>query len=214
MMRKSLTPAVVLLCVAALTLTGCATKKYVNEQVAASDQLTAEKISEVQTTVESNQKAISDLETKSAKLEEYYNSLSQETKDALRRAEEAGKLAEGSFVDEVVLTDDKVKFAFNRADLSAEAKGEIEALVNGLRQKNANVYVEIQGHTDNIGSEQYNLQLGYDRAKAVMNYMNKELGVPIHRMNVTSYGEYKPIADNSTREGRAANRRVALVVMK
>ena len=105
-MRKSLTPAIVLMCVAALTLTGCATKKYVNEQVAAGDNLTNQKVAEVQTSVETNQKAISDLDAKTAKLETAYNNLSQETKDALRRAEEAGKLAEGSFVDEVVLTDD------------------------------------------------------------------------------------------------------------
>ncbi len=213
-MRKSLTPAVVLLCVAALTLTGCATKKYVNEQVAASDQVTNQKIGEVQTSVEGNQKAISELDAKAAKLEAAYNNLSQETKDALRRAEEAGKLAEGSFVDEVVLTDDMVKFAFNRADLTADAKAEIESLVKNLKSKNANVYIEIQGHTDSSGSEQYNLQLGYKRAKQVMEFMNSELGVPMHRMNVTSYGEYKPIADNGTREGRAQNRRVSLVVMK
>ena len=213
-MRKSLTPAVVLLCVAALTLTGCATKKYVDEKVAASDALTTGKVTEVQNTVEANQAAISDLEAKSARLEEYYNNLSQETKDALRRAEEAGKLAEGSFVDEIVLTDDNVTFAFGKADLSADAKAEIENLVNKLRQKNANVFVEIQGHTDSIGSEQFNLQLGYDRARAVMRFMNKELNVPMHRMNVTSYGEYKPIADNGTKEGRAKNRRVSLVVMK
>ena len=213
-MRKSLTPAIVLMCVAALTLTGCATKKYVNEQVAAGDNLTNQKVAEVQTSVETNQKAISDLDAKTAKLETAYNNLSQETKDALRRAEEAGKLAEGSFVDEVVLTDDKVKFAFNRADLTAEAKAEIEALVKNLKSKNANVYIEIQGHTDSTGSEQYNLQLGYKRAKQVMEYMNTELNVPIHRMNVTSYGEYKPIGDNGTKDGRAANRRVALVVMK
>ena len=213
-MRKSLTPAVVLLCVAALTLTGCASKKYVDEKVAASEAMTNGKFTEVQTSVEANQAAISDLEAKSARLEEYYNNLSQETKDALRRAEEAGKLAEGSFVDEIVLTDDNVTFAFGKADLSADAKAEIENLVNKLRQKNANVFVEIQGHTDSIGSEQFNLQLGYDRARAVMRFMNKELNVPMHRMNVTSYGEYKPIADNGTKEGRAKNRRVSLVVMK
>jgi outer membrane protein OmpA-like peptidoglycan-associated protein len=47
-----------------------------------------------------------------------------------------------------------------------------------------------------------------------MKYLNTEKGFPLHRMNVTSYGEYKPLADNSTREGRAQNRRVALVLMK
>jgi outer membrane protein OmpA-like peptidoglycan-associated protein len=47
-----------------------------------------------------------------------------------------------------------------------------------------------------------------------MKYFASEKGFPLHRMNVTSYGEYKPIADNSTREGRAQNRRVALVLLK
>jgi outer membrane protein OmpA-like peptidoglycan-associated protein len=75
-------------------------------------------------------------------------------------------------------------------------------------------YIEIQGHTDNIGSESYNLKLGHNRADAAMRYLNMEQGIPMFRMNVVSYGEYKPIADNSTREGRAQNRRVTLVVME
>ena len=74
--------------------------------------------------------------------------------------------------------------------------------------------IEIQGHTDNIGSESYNLSLGYKRAEQVLEYFKTQHGFPLHRMNVNSYGEYKPIADNSTKEGRAQNRRVALVVMK
>jgi len=213
-MRKSLTPAIVLLCVAALTLTGCASKKYVNEQIASSDELTAKKVGEVQNSVEGNQKSISDLQAKDQQLESQIAKLSETAKDALARATEAGKLAEGRFVDEVVLTDDKVVFGFDKASLSDGAKAELDAFVKGLKSKNVNVFIEIQGHTDNIGSEQYNLKLGYKRAEHVMKYLNKDLGVALHRMNVTSYGEYKPIADNSSRDGRAANRRVALVVMK
>jgi outer membrane protein OmpA-like peptidoglycan-associated protein len=214
MMRKSLTPAIVLLCVAALTLTGCASKKYVNEQIASSDEMTATKIGEVQTSVEGNQKAISDLQAKDKQLEDQIAKLSDTAKDALARANEAGKLAEGRFVDEIVLTDDNVTFGFDKASLTDEAKATLEQFVKGLKSKNTNMFVEIQGHTDSTGSEQHNLKLGYKRAETVMQFLNRDMGVSLHRMNVISYGEFKPIADNNTREGRAKNRRVSLVVMK
>ena len=95
-----------------------------------------------------------------------------------------------------------------------EAKAAIDAFAEKVIAKNVGAYLEIQGHTDNIGSESYNLKLGYKRAEQVMRYLASDKGFPLHRMNVTSYGEYKPIADNSTREGRAQNRRVALILMK
>jgi len=75
-------------------------------------------------------------------------------------------------------------------------------------------FIEIQGHTDSIGSESYNLELGYKRAESAMRYLNMEQGIPLFRMNVISYGEFKPIADNATKEGRAQNRRVTLVAMQ
>ncbi|HSM14146.1 MAG TPA: OmpA family protein, partial [Thermoanaerobaculia bacterium] len=71
----------------------------------------------------------------------------------------------------------------------------------------------IQGHTDNVGGENYNEQLGKKRADVVMEYLAKA-GIPIFRMAAISYGESAPVADNSTREGRAANRRVVLVVLQ
>ena len=212
-MRKTLIPAVVLL-VVAVALTGCATKKYVNEQVAAGDQVAAAKIGEVQTSVEANQKAISDLQAKDADLQKQIATLSDTAKDALKRAQEAGVLAKGDFVWETVLTDDKVTFGFNKAELTPEGKVALDAFAAKVKADNKNVYIEIQGHTDNVGSEKYNLKLGYDRAEAVMNYLQMQHGFPVHRMNVTSYGEFKPVADNATKEGRAQNRRVALVVLE
>jgi len=213
-MRKTLVPAVVLVVVAGLALTGCATKKFVNEQVAAGDQVTAAKIGEVQTSVEANQKSISDLQAKDADLEKQIAALSETAKDALKRAQEAGVLAKGDFVFETILTDENVKFGFNKAELTPEGKAAIDAFAAKVKADNKNVYIEIQGHTDNVGSEKYNLKLGYDRAEAVMNYLQMQHGFPVHRMNVTSYGEYKPIADNATKEGRAQNRRVAVVVLE
>jgi len=115
---------------------------------------------------------------------------------------------------ETVLTDDKVTFGFNKAELPPEGKAALDAFAAKVKADNKNVYVEIQGHTDNVGSEKYNLKLGYQRAEAVKDYLQMQHGFPLHRVNVTSYGEFKPIADNTTKEGRAQNRRVALVVLE
>jgi outer membrane protein OmpA-like peptidoglycan-associated protein len=212
-MRKNLVPAVVLL-VVAVAFTGCATKKYVNEQVAAGDQVNAAKIGEVQTSVEASQKSITDLQAKDADLQKQIATLSDTAKDALKRAQEAGVLAKGDFMWETVLTDDKVTFGFNKAELTPEGKAALDAFAAKVKADNKNVYVEIQGHTDNVGSEKYNLKLGYQRAEAVKDYLQMQHGFPLHRVNVTSYGEFKPIADNTTKEGRAQNRRVALVVLE
>jgi outer membrane protein OmpA-like peptidoglycan-associated protein len=214
MMRKNFLPVLVLLLVATVGLSGCATKKWVDEQISSYGQVTATRISEVEGSVEDNQKAISELSAKQAALETEVAKLSETTKDALKRAEEAGYLAKGKFLYEETLAVNDVTFAFDKASLSDEAKAALDAFAKKVKGITTNAYVEIQGHTDNIGSEGYNLKLGANRADAVMHYLNMELGVPLFRMNSISYGEYKPIADNSTKEGRAANRRVTLVVME
>src|SRR5579864_6211736 len=83
-----------------------------------------------------------------------------------------------------------------------------------LKTDNKGVYVEVQGHTDNVGSAKYNQELGESRAEAVRLYLNEKQGLPLHRMNVISYGKTAPVADNKTRQGRAKNRRVVLVVLQ
>ena len=213
-MRKSLTVSLVVLAAAGFGLSGCATKEYVQEQVQASQKMTEAKIGEVQTSVESNQAEIGKLHQKDSELAGQISKLSDTARDALTRAEEAGKLAKGKFLYEVTLTDDQVHFGFDKYDLSDEAKAALDQFANKIKQENKNVYIEIQGHTDNIGSEAYNLKLGYKRAEQVMRYLNMQDGFALHRMNVISYGEYKPIADNHTKEGRAKNRRVTMVVLE
>jgi len=213
-MRKILSPALVLLLVAAVGLTGCATEKWVNEQISAFGQVTNTKIHEVQDSVEANQKSISELSAKQAALETEVAKLSDTAKDALMRAEKANKLAKGKFLYEETMAINDVTFSFDRYALSDEAKAALDAFAAKAKRVTANAYVEIQGHTDNIGSEAYNLKLGQKRAETVMHYLNMEAGLPLFRMNSTSYGEYKPIADNSSKAGRAENRRVTLIVLE
>lgn len=194
-------------------LAGCATKTYVNDRVDTASRATDTKIGEVQKQVESNQSDITALRQSNAKQDEQIGQLSDTAKEALARAVEAGKLAQGKFLYEVQLTDDAVHFPLNSAALSKEAEAALDGFVGKLTSENKNVYIEIQGHTDSSGEEAYNLALGERRADAVRRYLAMH-GVPLHRMNVISYGESKPIADNSTREGRATNRRVTLVVLQ
>ena len=74
------------------------------------------------------------------------------------------------------------------------------------------MYLEIQGHTDATGSDAYNLKLGEARAEAVRRYLNKQ-GVALNRMSTISYGKSEPVESNKTKEGRAKNRRVVVIVL-
>ena len=191
----------------ALVATGCATKKYVNEKVETETGAVHKRVDTVEGQVEANQ-------TKIAEHEQKITQVSQTAQEALQRAQEAGKLAEGKLLYETVLSDEDVKFGFDKTGLSPEAKAALDQFAQPLVASNENVYIEIQGHTDSVGTEKYNQDLGLQRAEAVRGYLNMQYHIPLHRMAVISYGESVPVADNSTREGRAKNRRVVLVVLK
>jgi peptidoglycan-associated lipoprotein len=207
MKRVNLTVAAVAL--VALAGSGCATKKYVSGEVGK----VGERVDGVQTQVEDAQTKIKQHEGRISKNESDTAAASKTAQQALDRAVAAGKLAEGKLLYETVLSDDKVKFGFDKAILSDEAKAALDAFATQLKTENKNVYVEIQGHTDNIGGENYNEQLGKQRADTAQNYLAKQ-GIPLFRMETISYGESEPVADNKTRDGRAQNRRVVLVVLQ
>jgi outer membrane protein OmpA-like peptidoglycan-associated protein len=177
-----------------VSLGGCATKKYVNEQVSAVDT----RVSDVSTRVGEHDTKIATLDT--------------QTKEALQRAEAAGKLAEGKFVYSEVLSDDSMKFGVSKATLSPEAQARLDAFVEKLKTDNRNVYVEVQGHTDATGSKQANYRLGEERAEVVRRYLNQH-GVALNRIGTISYGADAPVAPNNNRAGRSANRRVVLIVL-
>jgi outer membrane protein OmpA-like peptidoglycan-associated protein len=196
---------------ATLVATGCATKKYTRETVEAETKPIHSRIDDVEGELEETQTR---MESQNNQLRGEVQEVSKTAQEALQRAQEAGKLAQGKLLYETVLTDDKVRFGFESSKLSDEAKAALDDFAAQLTQQNKNVYIEIQGHTDSTGSESYNEQLALERAEAVRGYLNREHTVPLHRMNVISYGETEPIADNGTREGRSQNRRVTLVVLE
>jgi outer membrane protein OmpA-like peptidoglycan-associated protein len=114
---------------------------------------------------------------------------------------------------EVTLSEDQGNFRPGSADLPDEAKARLDAVVGQLKSKQQNMFIEIEGHTDNSGSAEYNARLGLGRAESVKRYLYEQHQIPLHRMNVISFGEEKPVAPNNTREGRAQNRRVVVKVL-
>lgn len=197
----------------AALLGGCATRDYVNEQIAG-----------VNKRVDSQQADVNDRFGKTASLyqgiENRVNSqqtaldgISRTAQDALDRANAAGKLAAGKFLYETTLSS-QIAFGFDGNELSAAAKKALDDFAAKIKAENRNVYIEIQGHTDNSGPEYANLRMGEQRAEAVRRYLAIKHGFALHRMNVISYGESAPIASNKTRAGRAENRRVTLVVLQ
>jgi len=191
--------------------TGCATKSYVKEQI---DTGVDSKISELRKQVEANQVEINDLNRSNEELHARLETISETAQEALSRAESAGKLASGKLLYEATLADESVHFAYNRSDLSALATEALDAFALRMKEENKNIYIEIQGHTDSLGSEAFNLKLGAYRATAVMSYLHERHNIPLHRMSIFSYGESRPIADNKTPDNRAKNRRVLLVVLE
>ena len=175
-------------------LSGCATKGFVRQQVGMVDEKVVADHSQLQAH------------------DQHLGELDRTSREALQRAEAAGKLAEGKFLYAMVLSDDSVKFPISRANLSPEAQARLMDFVQKLKTENKNVYVEIQGHTDSSGTPQINHRLGEDRADAVRLFMNKQ-GVALNRMSTISYGDEAPVAPNTTRSGRAQNRRVVVVVL-
>ncbi len=102
-----------------------------------------------------------------------------------------------------------VYFDFDKSNLKQTGKDTLEAAVKYLNA-NPGAHVEIVGHTDSIGTDEYNRSLSDRRATTVMQYLQGR-GIDASRMTIRGAGESDPVADNGTKEGRALNRRVVII---
>jgi outer membrane protein OmpA-like peptidoglycan-associated protein len=192
----------------ALSLSACATKEYVNTEVGKVDA----KVAAHDGRLNDQAAAIARHDARLADHDARLAGLDKATREAFERADAAGKLAEGKFLYSVVLSDSSLRFATAKTTLSDADQATLAAFADKLKADNHNVYVEIQGHTDATGGKARNLALGAARAEAVRLFLNQH-GVPLSRMSTISYGAEAPVDSNHTRKGRAANRRVVLVVL-
>jgi peptidoglycan-associated lipoprotein len=215
--------------VLALTLAvapACASKKFVRTEVGqVNDKVTTlgSSLEETQERVRQNEAQIKEVDTRA---QQAASQAQQSAQQAGQQAQQAGQAASAvntradnieasarKLLFEVVLSEDSGNFKFGKTELPDEAKSAIDTMVNQLKGQKAAVWVEIEGHTDNVGDARYNEVLGMERAETVKRYLYEQHQIPLHKMNVISYGEDKPAAPNKTRDGRAQNRRVVIRVL-
>lgn len=110
----------------------------------------------------------------------------------------------------IVEFSDKILFGIDQSDLNSGAKGNLEKLITVLN-KYPDTNIEVQGHTDNTGTDNYNMGLSKRRATTVSNYLNNG-GISSGRLSRKGYGESAPNYTNDTEEGRAQNRRVEFLI--
>jgi outer membrane protein OmpA-like peptidoglycan-associated protein len=198
----------------ALAAAGCAKKSYVQREVGEVNK----KVDAVSQEVEKTQQRVQQSEVRIDQVDKTAQAGIGEAKTsaqaAMSKAEVAEKAAKGKLIYQVTLSNDKVTFPVNKALISDEAKAMIDEAVTPLVKENRGVYFEVEGHTDSTGGEEYNHSLGEQRAMAVRDYIASKHGIALSRLNVISYGEDKPVADNKTKDGRAQNRRVVIRILE
>ncbi len=231
-MKKSL----VAIAVVALTGAGsaaCATKGFVNNQVGA----VSSKVDTLSQSLEATQERTRQNEARIGEVDQRVGVVATSAERANTAAAAAdakavaaadparavGEKAEARATEierstrcimyEVTLSENQGNFTFGKAVLPDAAKARIDELVTQIKADPKGSYFEIEGHTDNVGDAGYNEKLGLERAEAVKRYLYEQHQIPLHRMNVVSYGESKPEAENKTRDGRAQNRRVVLRIL-
>jgi peptidoglycan-associated lipoprotein len=221
-MMKKLVVVVPALALALSGTTACATKKFVRTNVGEVndkvDTLTRS-VEETQERTRANEGKITEVDQKAGAADQKAGAAGTRAEAAYTAAAavntraDAIEKASKRLVYEVVLSEDKGNFKFGKAVMPDEAKGELDQLVQKLKAEPNGAFIEIEGHTDAAGTPAINYRLGLERAENVKRYLYEQHQVPLHRINVISYGEDKPIAPNKTRDGRAQNRRVVIKVL-
>jgi peptidoglycan-associated lipoprotein len=194
-----------------LALGACATNSQVDKKI---EQRISESQAQTNQKIESVASQVEDLQTKQKATDVRLDQLSQEAKDALKRAEEAGVLAKGKVVFSQAFGEDRVKFGSDKYELSKDSKAALDDFAGKVKALQEQYFVEIQGHTDDTGSSKHNDDLGQRRADEVRRYLSRQHSVPLNRMSTISYGDTLPVAPNKTRAGRSQNRRVVIVVLE
>ena len=202
--------------------TACATKKFVRGEVGQVNS----KVESLSTQLEETQERTKKNEQKIGEVDQKADAAGKSADEARSAANTAGEAAKAAgaraeavdtaskrLIFEVVLSEDQGNFKFGKHELPDEAKARLDEMMNQLKADPKNVYIEIEGHTDNVGGPRYNEELGMERAEAVKRYLYEAHQIPLHKMNAISYGEEKPVAPNKTRADRAQNRRVVIKIL-
>jgi len=200
----------------------CATKKFVRGQVDEVNgkvETLGQSLEATQQQTKENAGRITQVDQKAdqatAAAQTAQNSATQARTAADTAATKAAAVETASkrLIFQVVINDAQGNFKLGKADLPDDVKAKLDELANKLKSDPEGNFIEIEGHTDNTGSKMTNDKLGLARAENVKRYLYETYQIPLHKINVISYGEEKPVAPNTTRDGRAQNRRVVIKVL-
>jgi len=210
--------------------TACASKKFVRTNVGQVNEKVdslGRTVEETQERTRQNEGRISDVDQRAqagiAKASQAAEAANSNANNVRTEAAAATKVVDSKveamdkankrLVYEVVLSEDSGNFKFGKVELPQEAKAKLDEMIEKMKADPKGAFFEIEGHTDNVGDAKVNERIGLERAEAVKRYLYEQHQIPLHKMNVISYGEDKPVAPNKTREGRAQNRRVVIKVL-
>ncbi len=127
---------------------------------------------------------------------------------------EAAEITKALVVGENARVDLTVNFEFDSDQIKAQGHAQVLEIANALKSPELKGHrIMIEGHTDDVGKSDYNVDLSYRRAVTVMRALSEQYGIQTSRLQVNGFGETKPVATNESDEGRALNRRVTLVNM-
>jgi outer membrane protein OmpA-like peptidoglycan-associated protein len=200
----------------------CATKNFVRSEIGELNtkvETLTTSVEDTQERTQQNEQRIGEVDGKADQVglwardaQATATSAASSASTANAKAEELDRDAR-RLVFEVVLSEEQGSFAFGAAKLPESAMSRLDQLIADLKADPRGAYVEIEGHTDDVGPNAVNERLGLARAESVKRYLYEHHQVPLHKINVISYGEQKPVASNDSREGRAQNRRVVIKVL-
>jgi len=230
-MRKNRALFLVVLAVGVLMLaSGCATKKFVRQEINASEAKLTQTIDKNHSELSGQINELSDLNKQlNSRLEQVSDrasaadakaqeakTIGSEAKIMAQKANKANSQLRADFEarnNYVTVETKHVHFAFNRYNLSDEAKGKLDAVAK-IFAGNKNYVMVLEGYADHIGSASYNFELSEKRVKNVIRYLVGDKSVDINKVYTLGLGENNPIGDNKTKEGRQMNRRVTVKIME
>jgi outer membrane protein OmpA-like peptidoglycan-associated protein len=204
---------------------GCASKNYVRQQTTPIinktnelDDLTAQNTKAIKDVDARAQAGIQDVNTRAAAADQKAQAAGQQAAQAQESADNAvhrvGVLSDAvaNLDNYRIVSETAVHFGFDKDFLTKQAKEELDKL--GEAVPNTKGYIiTLEGGTDSTGPADYNYSLSERRANSVIQYLGSKYNIPPHKIYLIGLGKDKPVEENKTREGRAANRRVDIRLM-
>jgi OOP family OmpA-OmpF porin len=211
---------IAVLAAAIATLSGCATKNYVrnqtaplidqtnqlNDKTAANNRAIHDTDDRAQAGIKTAQGAADTATTNAQNAQTAAGTAETAANDAVHRADSLASVVAG-LDNYQPIGNLSVTFGFDKAVLTADDKAQLDTFAPTIASAKSYI-VEVTGGTDSTGNADYNYQLSQRRADAVVQYLATKFAIPAHRFYLIGIGKDKEVADNSTREGRAKNRRV------